>query len=169
MSTTTNDSIIEKAVYAITKLKGHDNWCIWSVTMHIALGHSWEYVLGSRTSCPATTDSGYKMWIKENCNAHQRLWLALNNDMKHAVLPYAESNASQLFGALKSLYQPQGATAKFYMRCTYENIKLSDHDNFNGFMTNLINAAHQFNREVADSNGYIKNHDITMRIIHALP
>jgi len=138
------------------KLRGHANWHIWCVTRN-------------RTSCPATTNSGYEMWIEENCNAHQRLWLALNDDTKQAVLPYAKSDASQLFGVLKSLYEPQGPTAEFYMRHTYENVKLSDHDNFDGFMTTLINAAHQFNREVADANGYIKNHNIAMRIIHALP
>ena len=36
-------------------------------------------------------------------------------------------------------------------------------------MTTLINAAHQFNKEITDINGHIKNHDIAMRIIHALP
>ncbi len=69
--------------------------------------------------------------------------------MKQAVLPYADSHASQLFTVLKSLYEPQGATAEFYA-C-------------------LINAAHQFNKEITDINGHIKNHDIAMRIIHALP
>ncbi len=35
-------------------------------------------------------------------------------------------------------------------------------------MTTLINAAHQFNKEITDINGCIKNCDIAMRIIHAL-
>src|SRR5258707_8375947 len=94
---------------------------------------------------------------------------ALNDDVKQAILPYAESDASQLFNALKSLYKPQGATAEFYARCTYESVKLSDHDSFNGFMTTLINVAHQFNKEISNVNGHIKNCDIAMRIIHALP
>ena len=36
-------------------------------------------------------------------------------------------------------------------------------------MTTLINTAHQFNKEISNVNGHIKNRDITMRIIHALP
>src|SRR6266436_8713838 len=50
MLTTTNDSIIEKAVYAIAKLQGHENWHIWSILMCIALGCMWEYVARNKTS-----------------------------------------------------------------------------------------------------------------------
>ena len=116
MSTTTNDSIIEKAVYAIAKLRGRENWHIWSVSMRIALGRTWEFVAGDKTSQPITTDSGYETWSEENCNAHCRIWLALDDDAKQAILPYAESHASQLFSMLKSLYEPQGATTEFYAR-----------------------------------------------------
>src|SRR5260221_2141237 len=137
--------------------------------MHIALGQTWEFVAGDKTSQPITTDSGYETWSKENCNAHHRIWLTLDDDVKQAILPYAESHASQLFSALKSLYEPQGATAEFYARQTYESVKLSDHDSFDGFMTTLINVAHQFNKEITDINGHIKNCDIAMRIIHTLP
>ncbi len=137
--------------------------------MHIALGRTWEFVAGDKTSQPITTDSGYETWSEENCNAHCRIWLALDDDVKQAILPYTKSHASQLFSVLKSLYEPQGATTKFYARRTYESVKLSDHDSFNGFMTTLINAAHQFNKEITDINGHIKNRDIAMRIIHALP
>src|SRR5260221_8145014 len=169
MLTTTNDSIIEKAVYAITKLQGHENWHIWSISMCIALGHTWEYVAGKKTSHPDATDSGYETWNEENCNALCRIWLTLDNDVKQAILPYVESDASQLFSTMKSLHEPQGTTAEFYTRHTYESVKLSDHDSFDGFMTTLINGAHQFNKEITDANGHIKNHDIAMRIIHALP
>src|SRR5258707_867071 len=85
------------------------------------------------------------------------------------VLLYADCHASKLFTMLKSLYEPQGATAEFYAQCTYERIKLSKHNNFDSYMTTLINATHQFNKEISDVNGHIKNHDIAMRIIHALP
>ena len=36
-------------------------------------------------------------------------------------------------------------------------------------MTTMINTAYQFNKEIADASGHIKNQDIAMRIIHALP
>ena len=36
-------------------------------------------------------------------------------------------------------------------------------------MMELINAAHQFNKEVADVSGRIKDRDIALRIIHDLP
>ncbi len=91
MSTTTNDSIIEKAVYAITKLQGCENWHIWSVSMHIALGQTWEYVAGNKTPCPVTTDSGHETRTEENCNAHHRIWLALDDEVKQAILPYAKA------------------------------------------------------------------------------
>src|SRR5258708_18533257 len=137
--------------------------------MHIALGRTWEYVAGNKVSCPTKSDSGYETWVKENCNAHRRIWLALEDDTKQAVLPYADSHASQLFTVLKSLYKPQGTTAEFYAQHAYENIKLSEHNSFNTFMTTLINAAHQFNKEITNINSHIKNRDIAMRIIHALP
>ena len=89
--------------------------------MCIALGRTWEYVARNKTSQPVTTNSGYETWTEENCNAHHRIWLALNDDIKQAILPYAESDASQLFSALKSLYEPQGATAEFYVPMRMSN------------------------------------------------
>ena len=59
-----------------------------------------------------------------------------------AVLPYAKSHASELLGTLKTLYKPMGATTELYGRQEYENIKLSDYDNIDSFMTAMINAAH---------------------------
>src|SRR5260370_29347363 len=62
-----------------------------------------------------------------------------------------------------------GATTKFYARKEHENIKLSDYNDFDGFITMMINAAHQFNKEISDESSGIKNCDIAMKIIHALP
>ena len=72
------------------------------------------------------------------------------------------------YSALKAQYEPKGAVTKFHARHNYESMKLSDHDDFNGFMT-MINAAYQFHKEISNTNMHINNNDIAMRIIHALP
>src|SRR5260370_40379459 len=59
--------------------------------------------------------------------------------------------------------------AKFHARHNYESVKLSDHNDFNGFITTMINTAYLFNKEIPDINMHIKNRNIAMRIIHALP
>jgi len=115
--------------------------------------------LGVKFPPPATD---YEAWFEENSNAHQRIWLALDENVKQDVLLHAESHTSKLFSALKSLYASQGATAEFNVRCAYEDVKISEYDNFDNYMTTLINAAHQFNKEVVDMNGTIKNRNITM-------
>ena len=64
------DSIIEKSVLAIDQLQGHDNWGIWSVSIVIALGETWDYVKGSKSSPPAESNDDYGSWITENHYAH---------------------------------------------------------------------------------------------------
>ena len=54
-----SDSIIEKSVLAITQLQGHDNWGIWSISIAIALGETWDYVEGSKSSPPAEMNDEY--------------------------------------------------------------------------------------------------------------
>ena len=164
-----NDSIIEKAVLAMNKLQGRDDWRIWAVTMRIALGRTWVYVEGDKTSPPPANDPSYNIWKEEDLAAHRRIWLALDKDAMQDVLPYTESHASELFKALKTLYEPMGATAELYARRDYENVKLPNYDNLDSFMTAMINAAHRFNKEIDDANSRIKNRDIAMRIIHDLP
>src|SRR5260370_671704 len=53
-------------------------------------------------------------------------------------------------------------------RHNYENIKLPDHDDFDGFITAMTNAAYQFNKEISNTKAHISNCDIAMRIIHTL-
>ena len=115
------------------------------------------YVAGDKSVSPGESSPDYGSWVEEDSNAHRRIWLGLNNEVKQAILPHTDSHASQLFTALKSLYEPQGATAEYYARQKYESIKISDHDNLGNFMTELINAVHQFNKEVADVSGCIKD------------
>jgi len=132
------------------------------------MGEMWDYIEGTKSPPPVETSNDYSSWVTENRYAHHRIWLTLSDDVKQAVLPHARSIASKLYSSLKALYEPKGAIAKFYARHNYENVKLSDHDNFNSFMTTMINAAYQFNKEISDTSGHITNHDIAMQIIHAL-
>ena len=61
-----NDSIIKKAVLAMNKLQGQDDWRIWAVTMRIALGRTWVYVGGDKMSPPPETDPNYNGWKEED-------------------------------------------------------------------------------------------------------
>ena len=124
---------------------------------------------GGESVSPRESSLDYGLWVEEDSNAHPRIWLGLNDNVKQAILPHADSHASQLFAALKSLYEPQGATAEYYARPKYENVKISDYDNLGDFMTELINAAHQFNKEISDVSSRIKDRDITLCIIYDLP
>ncbi len=73
MSAPMPDSAIDKAVLAVTKLQGQDDWPLWSATIHIALGQTWAYVNSSKPPPPTDdTDSKYEAWSVEDCNAHQR-------------------------------------------------------------------------------------------------
>src|SRR5260370_13603816 len=101
MLTSINDSIIEKAILTIDKLQGRDNWHIWSISIYVALGQTWEYVEGDKTDPPAVDNEGYTTWVKENQATHQRIWGSLSKDVKQEILPYAKKHASELFGALK--------------------------------------------------------------------
>ena len=84
--------------------------------MCIALGRTWVYVDGDKSVSPAESTPEYGAWLKENGNAHQMIWLGLNDDVKQAILPHADSSMSKLFMALKSLYEPQGTMAEYYTR-----------------------------------------------------
>jgi len=117
----------------------------------------------------AQSNDEFGSWVTENCYAHWRIWLTLSENVKQAVLPYAWSHTSKLYSTLKAQYKSKGAVAEFHARHNYENIKLSDHDGFDGFITAMTNAAYQFNKEISDTNVHISNHDIAMWIIHALP
>ena len=70
MSTSTNDSIIEKDILAVEKLQGHDDWHLWAITICITLGKTWEYVAGQKTVPPAQTADSYSAWSDENLAAH---------------------------------------------------------------------------------------------------
>ena len=145
------DSIIEKSILAIDQLQGCDNWGIWSVSIAIALGETWDYIEGSKSSPPAESSDDYGSWVTKNCYAHQRIWLTLSENVKQAVLPHAQSHALKLYNSLKAQYELKGAMAKFHARCNYESVKLSDYDDFNDFITAMINVAYQFNKEISDT------------------
>ena len=48
MSAPMPNSTINKAVLAITKLQGQDDWPLWSATICVALGQTWAYVNSSK-------------------------------------------------------------------------------------------------------------------------
>ena len=108
MSVSTPDSILEKAVLAISKLQGCDDWYLWSTMICVALGHTWAYVDGDKAQAPTTTDDKYVPWLVEDWNAHQRMFLALSDDVKQTILMHANSTASALFSALKDQYECMG-------------------------------------------------------------
>ena len=139
MSATTPDSAIDKAALAVTKLQGQDNWPLWSTTIHITLGQTWAYVDGSKPP-PSTddADSKYETWSMEDHNAHQRLFLALSDNVKQTMLLHVDSPASKLFSILKSQFKASGISAEFYAKQNYENAKLSNHDTIGDFITALL-------------------------------
>ena len=75
----------------------------------------WTYIGGDKTSPPPETDPSYNTWKEEDLAAHWRIWLTLDKNAMQSILPYAKSHASELFSALKALYEPTGATTELYV------------------------------------------------------
>ncbi len=122
MSATMPNSTINKAALAITKLQGWDDWPLWSATICVTLGQTWAYVDGSKPP-PSTDDanSKYETWSTEDHNVHQRLFLALSDNIKQTMLLHVDSHVSKLFSILKSQFEASGISAKFYAKQNYEN------------------------------------------------
>ncbi len=170
MSAPTPDSTIDKAALAITKLQGQDNWPLWSATICIALGQTWAYVNSSKPAPPSDdANSKYKTWSIEDCNAHQRLFLALSDNVKQTILLHVDSHASKLFSVLRSQFEASGVSAEFYAKQNYENAKLSNYDTIGNFIMALTNLTHVFNKEIKGTVGCIKEHNIAMHVLHSLP
>ena len=70
MSALTPNSILEKAALAVSKLQGHDDWQLWSITIQVMLGHTWAYVDGDKVDAPPVADAKYTPWLIEDQNAH---------------------------------------------------------------------------------------------------
>ena len=168
-STPATNSVLEKAVLAITKLQGRDDWCHWSTTMKIALDHTWEYIGGSKATVPDMKDAAYDSWVIEDRNAHRRIWLALSDHVQDSVILHTDNHASKLFQALKSAYEFSGAPAEYYAQQDYDNTKISDYDSLSNFITALMNLTHLVNKEIQGTDGHIQEWHITMQIIHSLP
>src|SRR6266436_7188292 len=169
MSAPMPDDTINKAALAVTKLQGRDDWPLWSATIRVALGQTWAYVDSSKAPPPDDTDSKYEVWFIEDRNAHQRLFLALSNNVKQTVLLHIDSHASKLFSVLKSQFKPSGISAEFYAKQNYENAKLSDYDTISNFITALTNLAHVFNKEIKGTVSHIEECNIAMHVLHSLP
>ena len=117
MSAMTTDSAVDKAVLAVTKLEGREDWPLWSATIHVAMGQTWAYIGGDQVSPPSDIkDLRYATWCTEDCNAHQRLFLALSDKVKQIVLLHIDSPASKLFMTLKNQFEASGISAEFYAK-----------------------------------------------------
>ena len=148
MSAMTPDSILKKAALAMSKLQGHDDWWLWSTTIRVALGQTWAYVDGDKVDTPPLADAKYAPWLVEDRNAHQRMFLALSDDVKQTILMHADSPASTLFKALKGQYECTGISAEFYVKQDFEKPKLSEYNTIGDFITGLTNFTHIYNKEV---------------------
>src|SRR5260370_29641426 len=164
-----SNSLIEKAALTITKLQGQDNWCWWSTTICVMLGHTWTYVEGDNVSPPNEEDENYPQWVIEEHSAHQRIFLTLSDEVQETVLMYADSSASDLFITLKDQYEHSGVSAVFYTKQNYENAKLSEYNMIGDFIVRLTNLAHIVNKETTGDGRRIENWDIAMQVLHSLP
>src|SRR5258708_3621159 len=142
MSAPTPDSVIDKAALAVSKLQGCEDWHLWSITIHVALGHTWDYVDGNRVLPPDSVDPKHEAWMIEDRNAHRRLFLALSDNVKQTILLHADSHVSELFSALKSQYEHTGISAEFYAKQDYKSARLSNYDTIGDFITGLTNLTH---------------------------
>ena len=62
------DSTIDKAVLAIAKLKGCDDWNRWSINLQFAMGHTWSYLDGSLTELSDKTKPEHAEWVEGENN-----------------------------------------------------------------------------------------------------
>ena len=168
-NSTLSESAIEKAVLAISKLEGRENWDRWAISIEMALDSTWEYVWGNKTSPPAESDPDFPTWSNANRAARRRIWLSLSDKVQDSIFRHSRSDAATLFKALKNQYESSGASAEFYARKNYDDAKLSDYNSVTDFLTGLTNLAHLVNREVAGSTSGIEDRTIAMRVIHSLP
>src|SRR5260221_7587693 len=169
MSASMPDSTIDKAVLAITKLQGQEDWPLLSTTIHVALGQTWAYVNGSKLPPPDDTNSKDETWSVEDRNAHWRLFLALSDKVKETVLLHIDSHTSKLFLVLKSQFEASGISTEFYAKQNYKDAKLSDYNTIGNFITALTNLAHVFNKEIKGTVEHIEECNIVMHILHSLP
>ena len=193
MSSLMTDSSLDKAALAVTKLKGAEDFRMWSAIMCIALDHTWGYVEGPDaiepserilTSMGATLDPSkldpnnldhykdnpdYEAWVIGTRNACHRILLAVSDEVKGELLPYLESPAVEIMTHLRHLFEASGASAEFYALEKYHNAKISDYSSIGEFVTALQILAYDANRESRNPYGRIEPRNIAMRIIHSLP
>ena len=152
------------------KLKGAEDFHMWSAVIWIVLDHSWRYVKGPDASEPSSkilTSTGvsldpskldpdnpdhyqdnptYDTWAIEMRNARCRILLAVSDEVKAELLPYLESPAIDIMMHLRHLFEPSGASTKFYALEKYHNTKISDYSSIGDFVA-LQTLAFNANRE----------------------
>ena len=171
MSSLMTDLSLDKAALAVTKLKGAEDFRMWSAIMRIALDHTWRYVEGPYaaepsekvlTSVGASIDPSkldpsnpdhyednpaYDAWVIETRNARRRILLAVSDEVKGELLPYLESPAVDIMTHLRHLFEPSGASAEFYALEKYHNAKISDYSSIGEYVTALQTLAYDANKE----------------------
>ena len=95
MTTLTSDSMINKAMLAVMKLQDRENWRMWSITMCLALDHTWEYVRGSKVTPPPESSTERESWLAEDQAARRRIFLALSDEVKETVLHLVDCQGSR--------------------------------------------------------------------------
>jgi hypothetical protein len=163
------DSTIDKAVLAIAKLKGRDDWNRWSINLRFAMGHTWGYLDGSRIEPSDKTIPEHAEWVEGEINTRRRLWLSLSDSVQDNIFRHSESPAATLFRALKGAYQQTGASAEYYARTRYCEAKVSNYESISDFLSGLMNLAHEVNKQVPGDQGWIEDRMIAMQLIHTLP
>ena len=171
MSSLMTDSSLDKAALAVMKLKGAEDFRMWSAVIWIALDHLWRYVEGPNASEPSSkilTSTGaslnpskldpdnpdhyqdnpaYNTWAIETRNAHRHILLAVSDEVKAELLLYLESPVIDIMMHLCHLFEPSGASAKFYALEKYHNAKISDYSLIGDFVVALQTLAFNANRE----------------------
>ncbi len=129
------DSTIDKAILAINKLESHKDWYLWSANIELALDYTWEYIEGDKALPPNESKPKFESWKTNDCNTHWRIWLTLSKSVQQNIFHHVKSPTAALFKALKNSYEHSGASAEFYARQKYDNVKIGDYNSICDFLT----------------------------------
>ena len=151
----TSNAILKKAIMSVMKLLGCENWHMWSTTMQLAMDHTWDYVRGDSTVKPEESNAEHDAWVTQDRAAHQRIFLALSDEVKESILHLANSPAAVIFKSLKESYEYLGTSAKYYTRQDYHNAKVNNYDSIGDFITGLTKLAHQVNKTTSKATDHI--------------
>ena len=64
------ESAIDKAIFTIQKLEGHENWSQWATNIGLMLAHTWSFMEGDLTTLPEEGKPKYESWRAGDHNTH---------------------------------------------------------------------------------------------------